>query len=453
MITEAFSPKFHTLTPAAKMNFIGAVFRYFPSFTSGFEDETINTYIRDYNERIFPLISPGIPISEYNENYIEELLHLIKVQNSYNDATIESRYRHLLIDPYTAYYKDHASIDNADDPLWGSAYRFNNNSFSDNLDSAFLKMPKSLDWPQERKAAKILLNHTTDNGANIGLALMLCCGVRNNEAVGFNFGDLSEMQDHPGIYTLLLARTSVRDNNQRKAGGKTKNAPRRIPLIKRFSDFLLSRMEYLKSKIAFPFVDKDGRRFESIGDLPIACRRTDYSIPCSAGDLSRAGRVFFRDELKMREQDISAISVFLQHIEYDLVEKDPTTYLLRRNLATHLYTLGFPPEWREYYMGHLIEDDTFRRSDFNDEVFLSEMAALLENHPLNERYFEPPRISISSPDSRQKYIIIENAELNDPVSITFNNFYGNAEIVSLESFRTLPQQINITKFWASNFGK
>ena len=59
MITESFDLSFRTLTPDNKLNFIGAVVRYFDVFTNEFNDETKNTYIRDYNNRIFPMINPG----------------------------------------------------------------------------------------------------------------------------------------------------------------------------------------------------------------------------------------------------------------------------------------------------------------------------------------------------------------------------------------------------------
>lgn len=55
MITESFDLSFRTLTPDNKLNFIGAVVRYFDVFTKEFNDETKNTYIRDYNNRIFPM--------------------------------------------------------------------------------------------------------------------------------------------------------------------------------------------------------------------------------------------------------------------------------------------------------------------------------------------------------------------------------------------------------------
>ena len=39
-------------------------------------------------------------------------------------------------------------------------------------------------------------------------------------------------------YTFRIIRTSVRDSNRRKAGGKTRNAARCLVLFKRFADFI-----------------------------------------------------------------------------------------------------------------------------------------------------------------------------------------------------------------------
>lgn len=449
MITESFDLSFRTLTPDNKLNFIGAVVRYFDVFTNEFNDETKNTYIRDYNNRIFPMINPGKPIDEYDEKYILGLLEAIKKANSYTDMTIVSRYHHLLIDPCEEYYKD-LSHSSADDPLWGAAFKFRKSSTDEDIDSALLRIPKSLTLQQEYAAANILLNPTAEDGALIGLATMLCCAVRNNEAAGLNFGDMSKMINHPEYYTLRIIRTSVRDSNKRKAGGKTRNAARRLVLFKRFVDFILARKEYLLTLISFPYTDENMTTFNSIDELPIACRGNNYTTPCSASDLTRAGRAFLRDKLKMREQQISGISYIVQNSEYDASEKDPTTYLLRRNFATHLYTLGFPTEWCQYYMGHLIENDILKRSDFNDEGFLYQMALLLEKHPLNQTLNSDDEINIDVTGPSQYYISVENKELDDPISVLIKCPHASAEVMIGKSNRELPMEIDITSLHKYN---
>ncbi len=446
MINETFSPKFHTLTPSKQLNYIGATIRYFDAYTTGFDDETKNTYIRDYNNRIFPLINPGMSIELYDEEYINSLLDNIKRAYSYNDMTIITRYHHLLVDPCEAYFKDIANS-KIIDPLWGAGFKFSKSFSDEDIESALLRIPKSLSSAQEIIAANNLLNPTTNKGELVGLANMLCTGIRNNESAGLNFGDFSEMIDHLGYYTLRIIRTSKINSNERKAGGKTANAPRRLPLIKEYSNFIIERKKYLRSKISFPYTDKYNKTFNSIDDLPIACRGDNYTVPCSASDITRAGRAFLRDKLKMREQQVSGLSYLVQHSEYDSVEKDPTTYLLRRNFATHLYTLGFPIEWCQYYMGHLIEKDILKRTDFNDENYLHQMALLLEKHPMNRKKNNTNEIMIpSSTKSSRYYITIENKELDDPITISVNCPNGTADIIIGKSNRNLPTEIDITNY-------
>lgn len=441
---NAFLAKYSRKTPNNELNFIGAVVQYCNSYMEDVNESNRIQYINNYNNNIFPVISPGKPISEYDDSYIQDLLRAIQKYNNYDEDTMITRIRHLVIDPCNSYFNDQSEVNPIENPLWGAAYKFSDDS-PDGVEATLLRLQKSLDISQEYIAADVLLSPTTDDGAKIGLALMLCCGVRNNEAVGFNFGDLVEMNDHPGFYVLRLARTSMRDSNQRKAGGKTWNAPRRLPLISRLAEFLLARKDFLSSIIEFPYTDKNGSIFSSVDELPISCRRTDFTTACSASDLTRAGRAFLRDILKIREQYVSGISYIIQHSEYELAEKDPTTYILRRNFATHLYTLGFPIEWCQYYMGHLIEDEGLKRSDFNDEEYLYQMALLLERHPLNGNSYSPTSITIPASGSKHKYVTIENKELNDPISITIVCDGGSAEIVSAKSHRLLPQEVDIAR--------
>lgn len=435
MITEAFNPQFPALTPNKELNLIGAVTRYFGSYTAGFEDSTVNTYIRDYNERVFPVINPGKPIGEYDEEEITKLLSIIQMANGYDDVTIASRYQHLLSDPFEAYFKDAGN----DNPLWGSSFKIKNAD-----ESILFRIPRSLTLEQEQKAAEYLLVPTTDNGALLGLAIMLCSGTRNNEAAGFNFSDFSKIIEDSDYFMLRISRTSMINSNIRKAGGKTYNAPRDLPLIQRLVDCIKARKEYICSKVDFPYTDKHGVVFNSVDNFPIACRGTEYSVPCSSGDLSREGKILMRDVLKMREQDVSGISYVLLHDEQEIGIKDPTTYLLRRNFATRLYCLGFPIEWCQYYMGHVIEDNSLKRSDFTEEEILCEIAERLSAHPLNAKR-NTCRIVLQEP--KRYYVSIENKEINDPITLTIDSDDAAADIFSGRSSSELPVEIDVSGFF------
>ena len=116
------------------------------------------------------------------------------------------------------------------------------------------------------------------------------------------------------------------------------------------------------------------------------------------------------------------------------------------NIVTHLYTLGFPTEWCQYYMGHLIENDILKRSDFNDEGFLYQMALLLEKHPLNQALNSDDEITIDVTGPSQYYISVENKELDDPISVLLNCPHASAEVMIGKSNRELPMEIDITSY-------
>jgi len=213
---------------------------------------------------------------------------------------------------------------------------------------------------------------------------MFLAAARNSEACGVNYGDLLEFHEYPGRYYLRLYETTQADSNVLKLGGKTTNAPRLIPIPKVLSDFLLQRKAYLQSTIIFPYTDEDGNVHETIDTFPIACRKRRYSVRCSRKDLTDAGRNLLQHDLKLDEEQVSGINVIIQEGLDDLGEKDPTSYLFRRNLATHLRALGFTQIQIQYYMGHRLENTDLERSDFVDEELLHGMSVLLDEHPLNE---------------------------------------------------------------------
>ncbi len=97
-------------------------------------------------------------------------------------------------------------------------------------------------------------------------------------------------------------------------------------------------------------------------------------------------------------------------------------------------------------MGHRIEDDDLKRSDFNDEGFLYQMSKLLERHPLNEIEYSPERITVSASDFNHQYVLIENSELNDPMSVSIHCRECSASILIAESIHPLPKEIDITRY-------
>ncbi len=72
-------------------------------------------------------------------------------------------------------------------------------------------------------------------------------------------------------------------------------------------------------------------------------------------------------------------------INFDVVEKDVTTYAFRRNYATRCHN-RLSRVQIEYLMGHKLSDIRYQRSDFVDEDFLYEMYNKLRSNPVNSYY-------------------------------------------------------------------
>lgn len=447
---------FVTFSPTTfdgKINFIGAVVSFFKEFTEGrCNDETKDTYIKRYNEKIFPCIKVNIYAGDYTEESIQMLLAKIKEENDFDDNTIRGDYEHLIYYPLECFHKHHKEIE---DPLWGTGFKFENSKeFKKDSNNAILHLKKSLTPKQEIKAMEALASdYKTEKGERIGLMLMLLCGARNNEICALKFRDFIEFNNYPGVYFLQIYKSTSINSNALKAGGKTYNSPRRLPLVPALVEFIKKRMEYIQSVAG-----------EDIDDYPIACRGNNYMIHCSANDLTNAGRCFLRDEIRIQEEEVAGINYLIKNSkgDDDLQEKDATTYLLRRNLATHLYTLGLTLEQSQYYMGHVMENTPSKRSDYTDEDYLYEIYRKLLHHPLNtsvkesiNEFNDEPlklenvtsahiKINKDDPDE-MLYMQIKGKENNDIIELSVDTIIKQKELSVRENLDDLKTTVNITK--------
>lgn len=385
---KTWNPTFVPKTPHNEYNFVGAVKRYFDDINGGFKPETIDAYYDYYNNNIFPCIEYGKRMDDYSVEYAEDLIIRIKEENEYQDSTIASTIRHLIYDPCKYFFREFHP-DNHEFDLTPADWHSKQNE--DVNESIQLRIIKSLSVKEEKKAFKELLNDPeTDTGEYIALATQLFTATRLNEICGANYGDIIEMFDHPNCYYLQITKSTNIGENTLKAGGKTANAFRRIPLVNVIKEFLLKRIEFLKRKLTFPYTYKD-IVYNTVYDLPIACKGNEYGRRCASFDLGNVGRDFLRYKVGMNKEELSGLEfAYYQDrgTEYDLGEKSPTTYLLRRNLATHLYTLGFTITESQYIMGHKMENTDLKRSDFGDEEFLYHLWNKFQNHPLNQLRIE-----------------------------------------------------------------
>ena len=194
--------------------------------------------------------------------------------------------------------------------------------------------------------------------------------------------------------------------------------------------------------------------------MPVACHGSSYGIRCTSRNLSDAGKNLLREKVKMSEKEYAGLSYLLRQendAEDGLVEKDVTTYLLRRNMATHLYTLGMSMLDSQYIMGHCIENTPLKRVDFADEEYLYRLLKIMNKHPLNQaedhtyklnsslHIDNEPFVNLEISGSADLYIDVRNREKRDTLRIeNISDDQTNLDVLEKHSSRTEQSEVNVT---------
>ena len=351
------------------------------------KDTTATQYARDYSNRILPailrLFGPEKPMHEYTAEDFELILSELKKKHHYAEEKIR-HYRYLLRVTYYAgvdngMYADQLFweeiLDDFDDPEQHEKHRI----------AAMTRTRKSFSVQEDIKLLLYFLSlkPNSASGEDIGLMLMYFLGIRNNEACGTDYSAIRLMSTHPERAVYDMLQTTVIGGNKVKSGGKTGNAPRTLPLHMWVYDFLEDRKTWIKEELAAGNIAlPDG--LNSVDQLPIVCKGDSLTIRAHTTDLSRAGRALF-ELVGIAKSELAVLQQILFSEDFrgtQIEEKDPTTYLLRRNVATRLYNLGF--EWTtiQYWIAHEIEDALLRRNFFADEEVLYEIGIAYERHPI-----------------------------------------------------------------------
>lgn len=223
-------------------------------------------------------------------------------------------------------------------------------------------------------------------GEDIGLLIMATLGMRNHEVAGLCFDDLLQFLSAPSKHCFLVYHTTKRNSNELTGGGKTANAPRGLSVLDEIMRIIYKRRQLLEEHYRRKGLCID------IGQLPIACKGTDYQRRCTSGDISFAGKQYLMtlfysarefaviEEALRSEATSKNPELFLLGCD----EKDPTTYLLRRNAITNMYHCGFSESEIQFFAGHKIEDIYEDRSDYVNEDLLVRLISKLEQHPISQ---------------------------------------------------------------------
>lgn len=398
-------------------------------------DNTATQYLRDYTERILPVISrlygPQKPMHEFLESHFEEILSELKAQHHYSASTM-MHYRHLLWSAYSMgvskeLYADHIYwdiIEDDDDP----------EKREQNRAHSLTRIRKSLSIEEDIRMLMWIcsLDPVTATGEEIGIALMYLLGIRDNEACGATYSSIRMMANHPDMAVFTISNTTKINSATLKPSGKTENAPRELPLLKYAYQCLLIRRTFLEDEV------KAGRlvlppNIESVDLLPIVCKGLNFTTRAGTYDLSKAGRSLLMKVGISKSQFAELHRILLSTDFQDNVisEKNPTLYLVRRNTVTRQYNIGFAWEEIQYWIGHNIEDSLLQRNFFSDEETLYEIGKKYEKHPLFQLLTHMTQENATSPskmyedsftyclDAQHAHIIdVEANEPNQGVFIT-----------------------------------
>ena len=390
-------------------------------------DNTAEQYCRDYTERLLPtlkrLFGAEKPMHEYCESDFEDILSELQKKYHYAESTI-MHYRYLLWIVYRAgfehgLYPDNIFWDEIIDPLG------NPEEYEKHRASALTRIRKSLSIEEDLKIMHwfLSLDPATASGPEVALACMYFSGCRNNEACGANFSAFHTLHSHPEAAVFDMVSTTVIGSNKVKSSGKTGNAPRTLPIPTAFYQFIQKRRLHIEKQIESGVLALP-KGTPSVDQLPIACVGNHYTTRAQTSDLSKAGRALFQ-QIGIHKSELAVLHQIMFSEEFkqtQIIEKDPTTYLFRRNVATRLYHLGFPWTTIQYWIAHEIEDTLVMRNFFTDEDILYRLGQEYEMHPIfhvferKEDYAQTKQYSISQTQSL--YLMATSNEPGTAINIS-----------------------------------
>lgn len=402
------------------LTFVGVLRKYFGENEKGqrinkfWNGKTQDLYIKDYEQRLIIMLENDKPLHLYEEEDFIDVLRKIKKRGNYTSDETINHYRNLIWRVYKA------GLDNNlynDKLFWKELKLIGKSEDEKELRKRLLTTKKSFAIDEEKKLLGWFcdLDPTKASGQEIGIALMFFFGMRNQEACGLNYKAIKLLTKEklPCVY---IYQTTIVGKNILKAGGKTSNAMRIIPMFDFFYDFLDKRIKFLERRI------NDGEEIleqgrKDINDLPIVCKDNHYGTRCKSSDLTDLGRNIFKDLGIGKDAQIALHKeLFLQRLnEVDVGEKDPTAYLFRRNFATHLYLLGFSASEIQYLLGHDVESPVEARNFFANEDNVVEIQKKLESHP---------------------YRIFFNGFKSEPVLLVDNHYRSGSKSVENLCFST-----------------
>lgn len=376
-------------TVDGKLTFCGVLELYFANIckaNSWNAQSTIDAYIAYYNKRIIPNIAnhDETPIDKIKLYVLDNALDSIAKEGKgkrkgvfvpYDASTLEtfSRLIRVVIE------------EGAHQKLCSNLFYTvpkaptGNNGGKEQRRKVIELTRKSLTIHEEKRLAEYLFSWPqAAKGEQVGVLMMYCFGLRNAESCAIKYGDLRRKQINGEEYTeLMVYETYNPATKDLKAGGKTPNVGRIIPVPSRFLDYITER----KKGIIDHF--KRLEKSVDIDSLPIACKGKSYMDFSTPEDLNEeAKKAFERVGISSRVLKNISEDIKNNKVEMELKEKSPTAYLLRRNLVTIMMVLGLTPAEIQYIIGHDVEDQYETRNEFVSDEKKIAIKRKLDARPL-----------------------------------------------------------------------
>lgn len=362
-----------------KLTYIGALQQCQKLINKRWNADTRKTYYKHYEERLFPLI-PEKPLEELTEADFEAVIETMNEQalkngNPYSDSQIR-HHRHLLRVVTKAAEQEGI----CPDILWGGNFLEDE---SDEHEAKIKVKPRSLSTGEEYRICERVLQNPQEEGELVGIAIMFCLGTRNQEACGLNWESFAHQPGDDMGFLRVIASTE-QGSNRVKAGGKTRNAPRILPVTGLLLDLLVKRRQWLEEMSADGLVldHMSADRITDIARLPIVCRDTQYTVRAGADDLTRKAKALLK-EINLDEDVLEEANELLeQRFALSFGERDVTAYLFRRNFATHMSILGLDAETIHYLMGHAFEDEEITKARYTNNDILRQIGEQMRQRPI-----------------------------------------------------------------------
>ena len=344
------------------------------SIRKSWNDTTAKNYLSDYIKYAIPLGLNDKPLKDITKEDFEQLFIRIREKRRSEGKTYHEERMHQFAYRILAVTSEAYKAGICPDVLWGSQYQTAPDDECERVEAECVKLKKSLSIGEEIYVVDRILSDPKQKGEYFGLALMFCLGLRNNEAVAVTFSDIHCLEKDR--YVLYIYKSSEKGTRNTKYSGKTRNASRIIPIPNRLLWLLRERRRFLCNELNISE--------RQINNFTIACKGNDYDCQCKPAEIGALGTQLLReasvdgDMLMYIDKDLAKE----RELEPGVFEKDPTAYLFRRNLATHLYILGLSENEIQYIMGHNIEDVNDERSFFRNEEKLLMIAEKMEKRPI-----------------------------------------------------------------------